>query len=64
MSEHILRDSLNRIIGRVEIQNDGKQVLRDALYRIAGSYDPKDDTTRDRFNRIIGRGNVLASLLT
>lgn len=63
MSDNVLRDRDNRVIGRIETSSNGRQTIRDRDNRILGYYDPADNTTRDRDNHIIGRGNLLASLL-
>jgi hypothetical protein len=58
----VLRDKYGNRLG--EIQFDGsKQVLVDRHFVRLGSYDSHDDLTRDRYGNVIGRGNVLASLL-
>jgi hypothetical protein len=58
----VLRDKYGNRLG--EIQFDGsKQVLVDRYFVRLGSYDSHDDLTRDRYGNVIGRGNVLGSLL-
>jgi len=37
--------------------------LRDRTNRLKGTYDPKTDQTRDHANRLIGKGNLLTTLL-
>lgn len=58
----ILKDRNNRRIGQIKTQS-GKQFIYDANNRRLGSYDPKTNTTKDKNNRIIGKGNLLTSLL-
>ena len=56
----VLRDRYGNRIG--EIQIDGsKQVLVDRYFDRLGSYDSHDNLTRD--GNVVGRGNVLVSLL-
>ena len=58
----VLRDRYGNRIG--EIQIDGsKQVLVDRYFDRLGSYDSHDNLTRDKYGNVVGRGNVLVSLL-
>jgi hypothetical protein len=59
-----LRDSSQRIIGYIETKPDGSQIGRDAFQRIKGYYDPNANATKDASLRIVGYGNLLASLIT
>ena len=63
MADQVLRDSSNRIIGKIQSQSNGKMVIRDASNRIKGTYDPSQNKTRDASNRIVGTGNLLTTLL-
>lgn len=58
----VLRNSQYKIIGYVETDTDGKQVVRDASYHIKGYYNPETDTTRDASYRLIGYGNLLGGM--
>jgi hypothetical protein len=59
----VLRDRYGNRIG--EIQIDGsKQVLVDKYFARLSSYDSHDNLTRDQYGDVVGRGNVLVSLLT
>lgn len=58
-----LRDFYNRIIGYVEIKDNGDKTLRDFYRRILGYYDAKQNVTKDFYNHIVGRGDILTSLL-
>ena len=50
--------------GSARYQIDGsKQVLVDKYFVRLGSYDSHDDLTRDKYGNVVGRGNVLVSLL-
>lgn len=58
-----LRDRMNRPIG--SLVNDGHRIKgRDRLGRPVGWYDPESDQTRDRLGCVVGRGNLLATLIT
>lgn len=63
MAQQILRDNMHRIIGYIDTDGNGKQTGRDFMHRIVGYYYPSDNTTRDSLNRIVGYGNLLASLI-
>lgn len=64
MSQRLtLKDDHYRIIGYVEIDNNGKKTLKDSHFRILGYYDPKTDVTKDDHFRIIGHGDILTTLL-
>lgn len=59
-----LRDSNGRPIGTITIASNGKYEGRDANGRLKGSYDPRTNQTRDSNGRVVGRGNVLAAVVT
>ena len=59
-----LRDSNSRPIGTIITTSNGKLEGRDANGRLKGTYDPKSDQTRDCNGRVVGRGNVLAAVVT
>jgi hypothetical protein len=64
VSESLIRDVNYVIIGILQEMDDGTQILKSFPSRqIIGEYWPQDDTTRDFSLRIIGRGNILTSLL-
>lgn len=58
-----LRDSRNRLIGRIKQCTNGKLEARDAKNRLCGTYNPRTNETRDANNRLVGRGNMLPALL-
>lgn len=58
-----LKDFQNRIIGYVEIKDNGDKTLKDFHNRILGYYDAKQNVTKDFYNHIVGRGDILTSLL-
>lgn len=59
-----LRDSNSRTIETITITSNGRLEGRDANGRLKGTYDPKTDQTRDSNGRVVGRGNVLAAVVT
>ena len=64
MSMQTLKDSHYKIIGYIETKTDGSQVGKDANYKIKRYYDPKSNETKDAHYKIVGEGNLLASLIT
>ena len=63
MGDRELRDSSNRLLGKIKTLSSGKMELRDHTNRFKGTYDPKTDETRDHTNRLVGKGNLLTALL-
>lgn len=63
MSNQELRDKSNKIIGRIKTLSNGKLELRDDKNFLKGTYDPKQNETRDHKNNIYGKGNLLTKLL-
>ena len=64
MSRQTLKDSQFRVIGYIETRSDGIQVGKDKQFRVKGYYEPKTDKTKDAQFRVVGQGNLLASLIT
>jgi hypothetical protein len=62
--EHVLRDANSRIVGKIKTLSNGKLEGRDANGRLKGTYDPRSNETRDSNGRVVGKGNVLAVLIT
>lgn len=58
-----IKDHTHRIIGYIETRSDGTLVAKDASHRILGYYDPRTDQTKNASYRILGYGNLLASLI-
>lgn len=58
-----LKDAYNNVLGPIETNPDGSQVLRDADGKIRGYYDPSTDHTRGPDMRILAKGNVLTTLI-
>lgn len=63
MSKQILRDSGYRIIGHLDTNSAGRKTLYDARYQILGYYDPAMNYTYNNRWQIVGRGDILTSLL-
>ena len=58
-----LYDSDARLLGYLSVSGAQRQVLYDSDYGILGYYYPATDKTYNRDMRLIGRGNLLTSLL-
>ncbi len=62
MANQELRDKSNKLLGKIKTVS-GKLELRDATNKLKGKYDPKTNQTRDDRNRLVGKGNLLTTLL-
>ena len=58
-----LRDRQNRLLGTIKHRTDGRQEIYSPINRLLGTYFPKTNETRDAANRLVGRGNLLTTLL-
>jgi hypothetical protein len=64
MFRKTLRDRNQHVIGYIDTELfSGRQCLRDSNNHVCGYYDPKFDHTVDSNNHVIGRGNILTTLL-
>lgn len=63
MGKQILRDKNNRRMGVIETDSNGIQTIRTTSNKKLGIYNPKTDETRDTANHLIGKGNLLITLL-
>ncbi len=63
MTTEPLKDAYNNVLGSIETDPDGSQVLRDANGKTRGYYDPSTDHTRGPDKRILAKGNVLSTLI-
>lgn len=62
MKEQQLRDRSGNLIGR-RLEKHGKIEGRDKQGNLRGTYDPKKDETRDRYGKLVGKGDLLAILI-
>jgi len=58
-----LKDNIGRVLGTIEIKLDGKKELYDSIGRYLGSYNPKENMTRDNIGVVVGYGDLLTTLL-
>ena len=63
MADQELRDPQNRLLARIKTLSNGKSEIRDPQNRLKGIYDPKSNQTRDPQNKVVGKGNLLTTLL-
>lgn len=60
----ILKDRRGLPIGIVSVDKDKNQTLKSRAGRILGYYNSKQNITRDHTKYIVGKGNLLAYLIT
>ena len=60
MTQQELRDKSGRLLGKIET-NGQRQTLRDAGGKLLGTFDGMQ--TRDHQGKLVGNGNLLATLL-
>jgi hypothetical protein len=58
-----LRDSTGRLLGTITIGSNGRHEGRDATGRLKGTYDPRTNETRDPTGRLVGKGDMLSTLV-
>ena len=63
MQRITLKDARFRIIGYVDIAPNGDKTLRNEKFQIIGYYKKDTDVTKDARFMIVGRGDILTSLL-
>jgi hypothetical protein len=58
-----IRDRAGNVIGSIEQQANGNEVLRNAQHEVRGYYDAEGDVTRDADQNIVAKGNKLRSMI-
>jgi hypothetical protein len=58
-----IRDPAGNVVGSIEQQPNGNQILRDAQNEVRGYYDAEGDFTRDADQRIVAKGNKLRTMI-
>jgi len=58
-----IRDRAGNVVGSIENQANGDQILRDTKNEIRGYYDAEGDLTRDDSKNIVAKGNKLRSMI-
>ena len=63
MQRQNIKDFYGRILGYIQIENDGRQKAFDWKGRLLGTYYPDRNTTNDFYGRVVFKGNAIASLI-
>jgi hypothetical protein len=58
-----VRDRAGNVVGTIEQEPNGNQILRNAQNEVRGYYDAEGDFTRDADQRIVAKGNKLRSMI-
>ena len=58
-----IRDRAGNVIGSIETDEKGSQVLRNAQNEVRGYYDAEGDVTRDESKNIVAKGNKLRTMI-
>ena len=58
-----IRNAQGHLIGTITDGAGGQQDARDAQGKYRGSFDPRTNVTRNASGRVVGTGNLLASLI-
>jgi hypothetical protein len=59
-----LRDKRGTLLGTIAQMSNGKLEGRDPRGSLKGTYDPRSNETRDSRGSLVGKGNMLAILVT
>ncbi len=62
--EQEIRDRNNSLIGRITVESNGDKTVRDKYNKLLGYYRKSSDTTYDKDNRVVARGDASAMLLS
>lgn len=63
MSTQDLRDRNGNLLGKINTLSNGKFELRDRVGNLKGTYDPRQNETRDKVGNLVAKGNMLTTLL-
>lgn len=63
MADQELRDRYGSLIGKIKTLSDGRFELRDKYGSLKGTYNPQNNETRDSHGGLVGKGNILTTLL-
>jgi hypothetical protein len=58
-----LRDPTGKLVGHIRVQANGNRSVHDLTGRQLGTYDARSNSTRNIAGRIVGRGDLLVTLL-
>lgn len=63
MNREPIKDWRGRILGYLEQEPNGDRIIRDFYQKKLGIYISNQDITKDVYGKIIGRGDLLMTLL-
>ncbi len=63
MADQELRDRSGKLLGKIKELSNDKLEIRNASGSLKGTYDPKSNETRNASGSLVGKGNMLSSLL-
>lgn len=63
MANQELRDRTGKLLGTIKELSSGNYEIRNASGTLKGTYDPKSNVTRNASGSLVGKGNMLSSLL-
>ena len=58
-----LKDFYGKIIGYIQVDNNGNKIVRDFYRKILGRYDKTSNVTRDFYGRMAARGDQSSGLI-
>ena len=64
VNKQTIKDWTGKIIGFIEIHDNGDKVVKDFYHRILGKYIKKMDVTKDFYGRIVAKGDQSAILFS
>lgn len=63
MSKFVIRNKASKEIGYIRTDSNGKQTAYNNKDEKIGCFDPKFNHTKNNNGRVVGHGNLLASLI-
>ncbi len=63
MSKVVIRNKASKEIGYIRTDSKGKQTAYNNRNEMVGCFDPKLNYTKNNIGRVVGHGNLLASLI-
>lgn len=58
-----IKDFYGKVIGFIEIYDDGHKIVKDFYRKVVGRYDPRTNTTKDFYGKVVAKGDATAMLL-
>lgn len=59
----LIRDFYGKILGRIEVDEQGNKTVRDFYGRLLGRYNKRQNVTRDFYGKLIARGDATSMLI-